>query len=30
MGKAMKWRNLLVGGLCLVVLAACNSQKPET
>ena len=30
MGKAMKWRNFFVGGLCLVVLAACNSQKPET
>jgi len=30
MGEAMKWRNLLVGGLCLVALAACNNQKPES
>jgi len=30
MGYAMKWRNLLVGGVCLVALVACNSQKPET
>jgi len=29
MGKAMKWRNFFVGGLCLVTLVACNSQKPE-
>ena len=30
MGDAMKWRNVLVGGLCLVALVACNKQKPET
>jgi len=30
MGDAMKWRNFLVGGLCLVALVACNKQKPET
>lgn len=30
MGKSMKWRISLVGGLCLVSLVACNSQKPET
>ncbi|MCX5865262.1 MAG: DNA-binding protein [Deltaproteobacteria bacterium] len=30
MGEAMKWRNFLVGGLCLVALVACNKQKPET
>lgn len=30
MDEAMKWRNFLVGGLCLVALAACNSQKPGT
>ena len=30
MGDAMKWRNFLVSGLCLVALAACNKEKPET
>ena len=30
MGDAMKWRNFLVGGLCLVALVACNKEKPET
>jgi len=25
----MRWRNFLVGGLCLVALVACNKQKPE-
>ena len=30
MGDAMKWRNFLVGGLCLVALVACNKQKAET
>ncbi len=30
MGDAMKWRNYFVGGLCLVALVACNSQKKET
>ena len=30
MGDAMKWRNFLVSGLCLVALVACNKQKPET
>jgi len=25
----MRWRNFLVGGLCLATLVACNSQKPE-
>lgn len=30
MGNAMKWRNFFVGGLCLVAIVACNSQKPET
>lgn len=30
MGEAMKWRNFLVGGLCLVALVACNKSKPET
>ena len=29
MGETMRWRNFLVGGLCLVTLVACNSQKPE-
>ena len=30
MGEAMKWRNVLVGGLCLMALVACDKQKPET
>ena len=30
MGDAMKWRNFLVSVVCLVALAACNKQKPET
>lgn len=31
MGEAMKWRNIIVSGLCLVALVACDSQKkPET
>lgn len=30
MGEAMKWRNFLVSGLCLLALVACNNQKPET
>jgi hypothetical protein len=30
MGEAMKWRNVLVGGLCLMALVACNKQTPET
>ncbi len=30
MGEAMKWRSFFVGGLCLVALVACNSEKPET
>ncbi|MDG4475312.1 DNA-binding protein [Thiovibrio frasassiensis] len=30
MGEAMKWRNFLVSGLCLVALVACNNQKPES
>ncbi len=30
MGDALKWRNVLAGGLCLVALVACNKQKPET
>ncbi|MFA6497737.1 MAG: DNA-binding protein [Desulfurivibrionaceae bacterium] len=30
MGDAMKWRNFLVSGLCLMALVACNKQKPET
>lgn len=29
MGDAMKWRNFLVSGLCLVALVACDSQKQE-
>ncbi len=30
MGDAMKWRNFLVSGVCLVALVACDKQKPET
>lgn len=30
MGEATKWRSFFVGGLCLVALVACSSDKPET
>ncbi len=30
MGDAIKWRNFLVSGVCLLALVACNRQKPET
>jgi len=30
MGEAMKWRNFLVCGVCLLALVACDSKKPET